>query len=338
MKKLVLATAIAALSVTAAQAAPTVYGKAFLTLDTTTSKTEGQERVDGRTQLNSNASRIGVKGSEALTANTDVVYKLEYRVEVDDNTRTFEARDAYLGLANKQYGTLLAGRLTAIDGRVDYANVTTGGVIGYAEVEGAAAAATHGADGVLASFDAERVNNAIAYVSPTYNGLTASAMYVMDENASTDTLNGDAYGVAVQYEPANQPFRAGASYISASNALSGEPLKAVRVSGAFDATPALTIGALYQNTDLNTNDNENTFTVSGKYKTQTPWTTYGQVDVVTNAKGVKDDEAQRYVVGGKYAFNKSATGHVYGAFLNQSNAANVDTKSFGIGTGLEYNF
>lgn len=33
MKKLVLATAVAALSVTAAQAAPTVYGKAFLTLD-----------------------------------------------------------------------------------------------------------------------------------------------------------------------------------------------------------------------------------------------------------------------------------------------------------------
>ncbi len=325
MKKLVLATAIAALSVTAAQAAPTVYGKAYLTLDTATSKTDGLEREDIRTELNSNASRIGVKGGEPLTANTDVVYKLEYRVEVDDNTRAFEPRDAYIGLANKQYGTLLAGRLTAIDGRVDYANVTTGSVLG--------------GDAVLAAVDAPRANNALAYVSPTYNGLTASAMYVMDENASTDTLNGDAYGVAVQYEPANQPFRAGVSYLSASNAVGTDSsLQAVRVSGAYDVTPAFTLGALYQNTDLSTNDNENAFTVSGQYKTQTPWTAYGQVDVVTNAKGVANSDAQRYVVGGKYAFNKAATGHVYGAFLNQSNAANVDTKSFGIGTGLEYNF
>ena len=33
MKKLLLATAIAALSVSAAQAAPTIYGKAFVTMD-----------------------------------------------------------------------------------------------------------------------------------------------------------------------------------------------------------------------------------------------------------------------------------------------------------------
>ena len=33
MKKLLLATAVAALSVSAAHAAPTVYGKAFLTAD-----------------------------------------------------------------------------------------------------------------------------------------------------------------------------------------------------------------------------------------------------------------------------------------------------------------
>lgn len=33
MKKLALATAVAALSVSAAQATPTVYGKAFLTID-----------------------------------------------------------------------------------------------------------------------------------------------------------------------------------------------------------------------------------------------------------------------------------------------------------------
>ncbi len=334
MKKLVLATAIAALSVTAAQAAPTVYGKAYLTLDTGTAKAEGSEREDIRTQLNSNASRIGLKGSEALTANTDVVYQLEYRVDVDaKDGRNFESRDTYLGLSNKQYGTLLAGRLTAIDGRVDYANVVTGGVIGRDGKQGK--------DGVLATFDADRANNAIAYVSPSYNGLTASAMYVMDEDNGTDTLNGDAYGVAVQYEPANQPFRAGASYIQASNyptAGAEKSTKIVRVSGAFDATPALTVGALFQNTDVNTDNDEQTFALSGQYKTQTPWTAYGQVDVVNNFSGEKDDDAQRYTVGGKYAFTKATTGHVYGAFVNQTDASDAKKRYTGIGAGLEHKF
>lgn len=363
MKKLVLATAVAALSVTAAQAAPTVYGKVFLTLDlkdgdtdvTTVNHTTGVSTTtssdwsdwsseETRSQLNSNSSRIGIRGSEALTANTDVVYQLEYRVDVDaKDGRNFESRDTYLGLSNKQYGTLLAGRLSAIDGRVDYANVTEGGVMG--------------GDNVLASFDSPRANNTFAYVAPTYNDVTVSAMYVMDEftgkefdangkrldNDSTDTLGRDAFGLAAQYEPA-APYRAGVSYIQA-----GDAIKAVRLSGAYDLSPTYTIGALYQNTDRDdTDDNENAFTLSVSHKVaQTPWTTYGQVDLVDNLKGAKDSEAQRVVIGGKYAYNRATTGHIYGAYLNKevsevNSTANKTTKTetsgFGIGAGLEYKF
>ena len=344
MKKLVLATAVAALSVTAAQAAPTVYGKVFLTLDLkdgdkdvttvdhntgkSTTTSEDWSKDETRSQLNSNASRIGFRGSEALTANTDVVYQLEYGVDVDANTDQFYSRDTYLGLSNKQYGTLLAGRLTAIDDRVNYANVTQGGVMG--------------GDNVLASYDAPRANNTFAYVAPTYNDVTVSAMYVMDENNSTDTLDRDAFGLAAQYEP-NAPYRAGVSYIQA-----GDALKAVRLSGAYDLSPTYTIGALYQNTDYDSDDNENAFTLSVSHKVaQTPWTTYGQVDLVDNLYGAKDSEAQRVVIGGKYAYNRATTGHIYGAYLNKeysefNSTANTtrttETSGFGIGAGLEYKF
>ncbi len=358
MKKLVLATAVAALSVTAAQAAPTVYGKAFLTLDlndgdtdrryvttdrtvangvtnaiTTTSPTERLPSAE-RSQLNSVGSRIGLRGSEPLTDNTDVVYQLEYGIRADANTDQFFSRDTYLGLANKQYGTLLAGRLSAIDGRVDYANVTQGGVIG--------------GDNVLASFDSPRANNAFAYVAPTYNDVTVSAMYVMDENNDTDTLNRDAFGLAAQYEP-TAPYRAGVSYIQAGD------FKAARISGAYDLTPATTIGALYQNTDYDSSDNENAFTLSASHKVaQTPWTAYGQVDLVDNANGYANAERQRLVVGGKYAFNRATTGHIYGAYMKnesvyhkteteENTAARTvyevrDYDGFGIGAGLEYKF
>ncbi len=360
MKKLVLATAVAALSVTAAQAAPTVYGKAFLTLDlndgdtdsrtvttnrtldanggvtnaiTTTSPTKRVPSAE-RSQLNSIGSRIGLRGSEPLTDNTDVVYQLEYGIRADANTDQFFSRDTYLGLANKQYGTLLAGRLSAIDGRVDYANVTQGGVIG--------------GDNVLASFDSPRANNAFAYVAPTYNDVTVSAMYVMDENNDTDTLNRDAFGLAAQYEP-TAPYRAGVSYIQAGD------FKAARISGAYDLTPATTIGALYQNTDYDSSDNENAFTLSASHKVaQTPWTAYGQVDLVDNANGYANAERQRLVVGGKYAFNRATTGHIYGAYMKnesvyhkteteENTAARTvyevrDYDGFGIGAGLEYKF
>ena len=159
MKKLLLASAIAALSVTAAQAAPTVYGKVFLTVDVQDG--DSGEYENKRTELNSVGSRIGVKGSEALTDETDLVYQLEYRVQVDHETgtndRNFEARDTYLGVSNKKIGTFVGGRITTIDSYVDYANVTKGGVVG--------------GDNVMSSVDAPRANNAFAYFSPEFNAL-----------------------------------------------------------------------------------------------------------------------------------------------------------------------
>lgn len=320
MKKLLLATAIAALSVSA-QAAPQVYGKAFLTLDYTDAN-----GASSKTALNSNSSRIGVKGAERLTTNTDLVYQLEYRVDVDsDKQRNFESRDTYLGLSNKQYGTVLAGRLSTIDGMVDYANVASGGVVG--------------GDGILSTFDAPRASNAIAYVSPNYNGVNFLGMYGLDSDQDSgvnsspvDLVNAESkWGLGVQYEPANQPFRAGATYIQAGD------VKIARVSGAYDINSALTVGALYQNTDLKQAKKENTFTASAQMKTATPWSVYGQFDLQQNVKGAKDADDQRIVAGGKYAFNQATTGHVYAGYINHDRGSK-DTKEYGVGAGLEYNF
>lgn len=328
MKKLLLASAVAALSITAAQAAPTVYGKVYLTLDAQDGNKNSASK-DSRSQLNSNASRLGVKGSENLTANTDLVYKLEYRLETDDDSHQFTSRDTYLGLAHKQYGTAVAGRLTAIDSYVDYANVTTGGVVG--------------GDNVLASFDAPRANNALAYFSPERNGVQLMGMYVMDEvkngvGKPNDTFGRDAFGVGAKYEPANMPVKAGASYIQAGD------LKATRVSGAYAISPALTAGALYQHTKFGKGmKKENAVTVSANYKvTQTPWTAYGQLDFVDNAAGHKNADKQRLVVGGKYDFNKNTTAHIYSAYLRDKtvDAMNkkVNADSYGVGAGIEYKF
>ena len=99
----------------------------------------------------------------------------------------------------------------------------------------------------------------------------------------------------------------------------------------------MTVGALYQNTDLKQAKKENTFTASAQMKTATPWSVYGQFDLQQNVKGAKDADDQRIIAGGKYAFNQAATGHVYAGYINHDSGSK-DTKEYGVGAGLEYNF
>ncbi|MEL0621377.1 porin, partial [Psychrobacter proteolyticus] len=70
------------------------------------------------------SSRIGFKGSEAITANTDVIYQYEVGINIDgnpgdDNNIAFKSRDTFLGLNNDNYGEILVGRNTSV---VDYEN------------------------------------------------------------------------------------------------------------------------------------------------------------------------------------------------------------------------
>ncbi|OAV01905.1 MULTISPECIES: porin [Moraxella] len=343
MKKLVLATAVAALSITAAQAAPTVYGKAFLTVDannTDTTYKSGivQTKEDTNTSgLNSNSSRIGLKGSEALTADIDVVYQLEYGVAIDNGAaKQFTSRDTYLGLAHKEYGTLLAGRLTAIDDNVDFASALEGNNV---------------AD-IGPTFNAPRANNAFAYVSPEYNGAQFLAMYAFDSDTDEGGIaDKDQYGIGATYSTG--PINAGASYIAYGKN------NHLRLSGNYAVSPALTAGALYQISKFETPNSkkENTLIVSGEMKTATPWTAYGQATLIKNVAGNDGDESVGVGIGGKYAFNKATTGHIYTGYVNseRKNAtyegsnetyknAHKDTKfdyknsGFGVGAGLEYKF
>ena len=76
MKKLLLAATVAAMGVSAAQAAPTLYGKINLSVDQI--QNDDFEKDQDVTELNSNASRIGVKGEEKLTENVSAVYVAEW--------------------------------------------------------------------------------------------------------------------------------------------------------------------------------------------------------------------------------------------------------------------
>ena len=107
MKKLLLAATVATLAMNAAQAAPTLYGKLNVTLDNIDNNGFEDESV---IKVNSNASRIGVKGEEKLTDNLSAVYLAEWEISADGDGDVFKNRNRFVGIKSNGVATLKVGQ------------------------------------------------------------------------------------------------------------------------------------------------------------------------------------------------------------------------------------
>ncbi|MGE6392728.1 porin [Psychrobacter pacificensis] len=361
MKKLLLATAVAALSVSAAHAAPTVYGKAFLTLDYVSTDYDAANKTDEDTfKLNSNQSRIGFKGEDDLTDTTKLVYQLEYGIDVDDDSQQFRSRNTYVGLAHNTLGTVLAGRhdtpLKLAQNKVDVFNDS------LFDIKNA---------GVSGEY---RANNMVAYQSPVIVGMPVSFMAataLSETDADGDILvsaesgtkpavyrdrkvKDNGYSALLAYDK-NGVYLAGAydKDMGANNVNTGVIDNTWRLvagldMGKMNMVSGLTLGALYQQSQyydnysiVNNNrvnkasEDEKSWLISGKYKVgATPWAVKAQYVNTTDEKGVKDADVNEIAVGGEYAFNKATTGHIYAGQISRDN--NKDDLI--VGTGIEYKF
>lgn len=328
MKKLLLASAVAALSVSAANAAPTVYGKVFLSLDAYDSDFDVRDDVE----LNSTASRIGLKGSEALTANTDVIYQLEYEVNPDDKDgKQFASRDTYIGFANNTVGTFKFGRNSSITDGINNVQQAFGGIQGT--VSGIA--------------DGNRVDNSMIWTAPTANlPLEFNLMASTEENyddagygASVMFDQGTGYTLAVAYtdqlDNDAEVIRGTATYDMAKTM--GTPLK---------------LGVMYQQAewDASGSEKEKELMVTAAYDlVNTPWTLWAEFDQAKDYAGINDADVTKIAVGGRYAFNQAATGHIYAGntkfeggayntFNDDYKGSRAKGDEFMIGTGIEYKF
>ncbi|MGP4716471.1 porin [Psychrobacter sp. T6-6] len=369
MKKLLLATAIAALSVSAAQAAPTLYGKAFVTTDYVNAELD-RESMDGDTsistdsdsvQINSNISRLGFKGSEAMTANTDVIYQLEYGIKIDDTGEdniAFKSRDTYLGLVNKDFGQFRFGRNYSVSDYINNVTVTEG----YWDNIGVSSLSSGDVAEALTLTDGGRVNNSIVWMAPKYNNLPLelALQYGADESFvddSDDRNNG--YGASLMYNPGNG-FTAGIA-LDDDMSIDGEIL---RGSATLDLSKYVAypvkLGALYQQADYDGLDEEDGLILSaemGLANFARPATVYLQYNKTENLSGLNGNDSDQVVLGGTYSFKDNMIAHAYigqnsadldnGLFIvrdaetdqvGDTIAARGDADVFAIGAGLEYLF
>ncbi len=155
------------------------------------------------------ASKFGLMGSEDLGGGNTAVFRLENGFAADtgalSKANTIFNRQAYVGLANKDYGQVTMGRQYTpyfqYVAALGPTNVLTGAV------------GAHPGD-VDAMDTTLRVPNSITYTSPTFGGFQAGLQYGMGEQAGSMS-NGSAFSAAMRYD--YQAFAWSAGYIRLKN-------------------------------------------------------------------------------------------------------------------------
>jgi len=363
MKKLLLAATVATLAMNAAQAAPTLYGKLSVTLDNIDNNGFKDESV---TKINSNASRLGVKGEEKLTDSLSAVYLAEWEISADGDGDVFKNRNRFVGIKSADIATLKLGQFdsyfkTAAGNNQDIFNDNT-------ELD---------MTKVLVGED--RLNNVIGFETDKkmLGGLAFNIMFQQGEEASTADSTakgkkgsrdgfGDGVSTSITYENKDIGLNAAVAgnfgVASKYNAydLSGIYTDAVRVTGSIDLTQAgvegLVFGALWQTaqpSDDTVSTSSGTPAVVTSYKglqedaygltaayviPSTPVKLKAQyISSTTESNGRKDRKQDLYGFGADYQINKQA--RFYGVVGQQKRDwLTKDDKKTTIGLGMEYSF
>lgn len=304
-KLLALAVTAALAAPLAAQAAPTVYGQLNLSLDMVDAESVGVDAWE----VNSNSSRLGVKGEEALSNGYSAVYKAEWGVSGDGDAADLGQRDRYLGL-KANWGTLKLGNfdspLKTSQGSVDQFNDMT-----YTDLAN-----------VMAGDN--RLANSIGYESPKIaDAITIKVTLQPGETTGGDDGVADAISASVAYEQ-------GGLYLAAAVDQGGEDgvqldEDTIRVTATY-TMDALQLGAMVQNSEPSDGsaDDVNSFLVSAAY-------TMGK-NVLKGQFMSTEDVVDVIAVGGEHNFTGMTKAYVHVAMGDWDNDDQDTVVSLGMQT------
>ncbi|WP_433706420.1 porin [Paraburkholderia sacchari] len=205
-----------------------------------------------------NGSRFGLQGKEDLGGGLAAVFRLENGFDITNGKLgqggLMFGRQAWVGLSDKQYGTVTLGR--QYDSIVDFVNP-----FAVANTWGGPPLAHPGDVDQMAHTN--RTNNSIKYASPEFYGFRVGGMYGMGGVAGDFTKN-QIYSLGASYE--NGPLTAGVGYLNvrqpnvsfwgdtgspaaASNGVPGANFAGSPVTTGFasaNSLQAIAVGAAYQ--------------------------------------------------------------------------------------------
>jgi predicted porin len=265
---------------------------------------------ESKTSINSggqSGSRWGLRGTEALGGGLNAIFALESGYNVDTGTsgqgnRLF-GRQAYAGLSGG-LGTVVAGRLAAFSsGTGDFDMI--GRVDPFATGFGIASAGS-----TFISMNALRVDNAIAYVSPTFAGFKAGVGYSTNVNgAETAPSSSNVRATLLGANWSAGPFFAAITYDVVNNVGSRPDQKHLQIGGTFDIAMFRLHAAWASQSDIGT----------------VPATGIGTGSFVPLPTGLTGYDADAYLLGATWTVTPAFK--VFGSYQASSADSNV------VGTG-----
>jgi len=297
MKKHLIALAVAAaVAAPAAMADTTLYGLAHMSIDFV------DNGSDNATNVASNSSRLGVKGSEKLGNGLTAVYQYEVTVGLDGESKSdslFDgARNSFVGLSGS-FGTALVG-IHDTPYKLMGRNYDL-----FGDQVGDSRNLTSDKFGDL------RPQNVIAYATPKMGGFSALLAYVTAEEFGN--TNYDAYSMNAEYKA--KMFDVAGAYEVHKTA--GDDLSAYRL-GAGVNFGGLRVNALYQNADYSDAAERAVYGLGAGY-TFGKNVVKGQVFMADEVENSNDSGATMFAIGYDYKASKQTT--LYAAYASTDNDA-----------------
>ena len=348
MNKVLLSSAIASTLCFASQgfaAGPIdgkVYGKVNASIVNADSGSSDQWK------LNSNASRVGVKGKTEISDGLYAIYKAEFEMFVDDGNKdrsktnctavvdkdgnetdntvcltdsdkdTFSQRNIMVGLKG-DFGTIWAGKHDSptklAQNKIDLFNDLEGDIKNTFEGE-------------------NRVSNIVAYTTPNRNGFAATLAMIpaegadFDQDGQDDTGLTDGISYSVSYAKDNL-------YLAVAGDQDVDKQDLLRLVAQYKMD-ALKLGFMYQQNEDNLNSkDESGYFISAAYKIDktTLKAQYGSIE-----DDVDGDEEQTLSLGADYKMAKNTKLYVFYTDNTDSEVGSADDEDTSFGVGMEHKF
>jgi len=312
MKKALLPLIIASVLPTAAFAEVVVYGKANVALQYT-DKNASDEKY---TEVVSNASRIGLKGSEVINDDLKAIYQFEYEARPDDGTGPFAQRNIYVGLQGSG-GTGMIGMfdtpLKTSQEKVDLFNDLVGDLKTVLQGE-------------------VRAKNIVQYSSPAFSNVTVNAAFINAEKDASASRDGYSASVVYATKELYLALAADKNADIASKALNPtESTQILRAVGRFNVGPVV-LGAMYETYDDGVID-EDGYLASAQWNIDAEWALkaqYVQSDMMFDGNTSTS-------IGADYKLSKATKLFGYATKVQDDRDPEVVDTTY-VGVGIELNF
>ena len=280
-----------------------IYGRADVSLQSSDS---GEGNFS---EINSNASRIGFKGTHELNENLTVIYQAEFEVDIDGDGDVFKARNQFIGLKGA-FGEVLLGKndsmLKQSQGKTDLFS-------------------DYNADIKHLWKGENRLSDTITYKSPKFNGFQLGVTYMAEDEVEGQ----DALSVAAFY--GDKKLKKSKFFASVAMDSEVKGYDTVRAT-AQTKVAGVTLGLMVQNQEkIDTGAEMDGMMVSAKYKVGAA-TLKGQYQIADH-KG--DDKNTGITAGVDYKLADSTKLYAYYTTFDIK-TENKDEDY--LAAGIQYNF